>query len=435
MPAAARRFARNAAPFTAALIVCAAIATQSHPAENWPRWRGPDGNAVSPEVDLPVRWSPTANVRWKAATAGEGSSSPIVWGDAVFVTAAFQQGARRTVFCCERETGRERWRHELRDADPEIASSLTGHAAATPVTDGLHVVAAFGNAGVVCCNFTGKQLWHRRLGTFESELGLASSPILHDGLVILVCDHDGDRFRSFDSFLIALDVETGETRWKTDRPGLFRSWSTPIVVPLSAQGDQQELIVAAQDELRGYDLQTGKQRWHVSGMAGWVTPSPVFGRGLIFASSGKDGPTLAVRPGGTGDAAATHVAWKDRRGGPYVCSPLLYGDHLYVHNESGVLTCYRAGDGGQIYRRRLEGKFLASAAAGDGKLYLTNEQGVTFVVKAGPQFEILAANDLTEESLASPAIAGGRLYLRTRRHLYCIGSDHLPDATKSGTAK
>lgn len=401
------------------VIVAMLAAADAHPLHggNWPRWRGPDGNAVSSEANLPVTWSTTENVCWKAAVPGEGSSSPIVWDDHVFVTSAFERGSRRAMFCYDRSTGRQRWTREITDADPEVASALTGHAAATPVTDGTRLVAAFGNAGVVCCDFDGKLLWHRRLGNFESELGLATSPILHDGSVLLVCDHDGNRFRSFDSFLIALDLKTGQTRWKTDRPDLYRSWSTPIVIPA---GDRRELIVCAQDELRGYDPATGRPLWHVAGMTGWVTPSPVFGAGMIFATSGKDGPTLAIRPGGRGDVTGTHVVWSQPKGAPYVCSPLLYGDHLYVHNEQGILTCREARTGKELYRHRLEGKFTASAAAGDGKVYLVNEDGVTFVIKAGRAFELLARNPLDGDCLASPAISAGRFFLRTQRHLYCI---------------
>ena len=398
------------------VLVFVALIPAVH-AENWPRWRGPEGNAVSNETKLPVTWSATENVRWKAAVPGEGSSSPIVWGERVFLAAAFEHGMRRAVFCFDTETGRQLWSREIADEDPEISSALTGHAAPTPITDGKFVVAAFGNAGVVCYDMDGKRQWRRRFGMFESELGLASSPILHEGTVILLCDHDGDRFRSFDSFLIALHLKTGATSWKTDRPQLFRSWSTPIVVPA---GDARELVVNAQDELRGYDPANGKQLWNVTGMTGWVTPSPVFDGGLIFATSGKDGPTMAVRPGGRGDVTATHVVWQHERGAPYVCSPVLYGEHLYVHNELGILTCREAKMGKELYRQRLEGKFTASSVAGDGKVYFTNEDGLTFVVKAGPEFEILAKNPLEEAVLASPAISSSRLFLRAERHLYCI---------------
>jgi outer membrane protein assembly factor BamB len=387
-------------------------------AADWPRWRGPDGNAVSGEKPLPTKWSPTENILWRTAVPGEGFSSPIVCGERVFVTSAFEKGARRAVHCLERNTGKIAWTREVADKNPERASAMTGHAAATPVTDGERLIAVFGNAGVVGYDFAGKQLWHLDLGEFDSELGLASSPVIHQDRVILVCDHDGNRFRSFDSYMIALDVRDGSVKWKTARPGLERSWSTPILVPGAA--GKTELIVNAQDHLRGYDPLSGKELWRVGGMTGWVTPSPVFGHGLIFATSGKAGPVMAVRPGGRGDVTSTHVVWQHANLGPYVCSPLLYQDCLYVHNEQGILTCFDAKSGKEHYRERLDGKFTASGVAGDGKLYLTNEDGTTFVVRAGPRFEVIARNRLSDYTLASPAIAGGCLYIRTEKQLWCI---------------
>ena len=396
------------------------LLTSGAHAENWPRWRGPRGNAVSTDAPLPVRWSQTQNVLWKVEIPGEGSSSPIVWDDHVFVTSSLEGGFRRVVHCLAVDTGRTLWRREVEDEDPEVTSSMTGHAASTPVTDGRHVVAFFGNAGVVCYDTQGRLLWHRDFGQFESELGLATSPIIDGQRVILTCDHDGSRFTSFDSFLIALDLETGTPRWKTDRPGLFRSWSTPILVPGAA--GRRELIINAQEELRAYAPETGELLWQVRGMTGWVTPSPVFAHGLIFATSGSDGPAMAVRPGGTGDVTESHVVWGHPRGAPYVCSPVAYGGHLYVHSEQGILRCYDAKTGALEYRQRLGGRFIASPVAGDGKLYLTNDAGTTYVVRAGADFKLLAKNPLEQYSLASPAIADGTLYLRTEKHLYAIRS-------------
>lgn len=400
-----------------ALLVGGAVCN----AANWPRWRGPAGNAVSSNASPPVEWSRQHNVCWKVRVPGEGCSSPVVWDRRVFVTSALDGGLKRVVHCMDLETGRTLWTGTIDDENPEITSALTGHAASTPATDGRRLVAFFGNAGVVCFDLDGRQLWHRDFGEFETELGLASSPIIYRKRAILLCDHDGDRFGTFDSFLIALDLGTGETCWKTERPGLFRSWSTPILV--SAGNESHELIVNAQDELRAYNPDTGAPLWSVRGMTGWVTPSPVFGKGLIFAASGRDGPTMAVRPGGRGDATGSHVVWKHDRGGPYVCSPLAAGRFLYVHDEQGVLACFEAATGALHYRRRLGGKFFGSGAVANGKLYLTNEAGTTFVVKLGEAYELLAKNSLGDECLASPAICSDRILLRTRQRLYCIGVD------------
>ena len=398
-------------------VVLLIVASAACRAEDWPRWRGPEGNAVSSESPLPVDWGPTTNIAWKAAIPGVGFSSPIIAGDCVFVTSSLENGARRLTHCLDRRDGRLLWTREIADDDPEVASSMTGHAAATPAAADGKIVAMFGRAGLVCYDNVGQRLWHVKLGQFESELGLASSPIIDGDRVFAVCDHDGDRFSSFDSFLLAVKLSDGSELWRIARRDLYRSWSTPLLA--SFDGSRQ-LIVNAQDELRAYDAASGKVLWRFSGMTGWVTPSPVVGGGVIFATSGKNGPVVAVKPIRDGKGWSVRTIWQVESGGPYVCSPVVYQDRLYVHNEAGVLTCYQAADGRLAYRRRLEGKFTASSVAGDGKVFLTNEEGTTYVVRAGAEFGLLATNCLAEYTLASPAISGGRLFLRTEQHLYCI---------------
>lgn len=400
-------------------LILLASALEATIAGDWPRWRGPDGNGISQETGLPVTWSTTENVRWRLALPGEGTSSPVVGGNRVFLTCALGDGARRMVLCLDPRDGKELWSREIVDDNPEVTSAVTGHAAHTPAVADGRVVAMFGNAGIVCYDQDGRQQWHCDLGDFESELGLASSPIIDAGIVYVVCDHDGKWYKTFDSYLIALDLRTGETRWKTDRRGLLRSWSTPIVI--AAPDGRHELVVSAQDELRGYDPAGGQLLWQVQGTAEWVTPSPVFGDGVIYATSGKDGPTIAVRPGGRGDVTETHVVWKHERGGPYVCSPLLYRGRLYVPDEHGFLRCLDARTGEVRYRQRLGGKFTASPVAAEGRVYLTNEAGTTFVVRDGPEFDLLATNEFGEECLASPAIFQGAMFYRTGGHLYCLG--------------
>ncbi len=397
-----------------------AVSSVQLPADDWPRWRGPQGAAVSTEQDVPLRWSTTENVAWKVEIPGEGSSSPIVWGERVFVTSALEDGTRRQLHCLDRDTGRRRWTREISDENPEITSSLTGHAAATPATNGRQVVAFFGNAGLVAYDMGGQQLWHQDFDEFESELGIASSPILVGDRVLQLCDHDGKFYRTFDSFLICLQVATGEQVWKKERRGLERSWSTPIVVPSDSNSDSGDLVVNAQDEVRGYSLTTGELRWHVRGMTGWVTPSPVYGAGLIFATSGKDGPLLAIRPGGRGDVTASHVSWLHERGGPYVCSPVFYAGRLYVLNSLGILNCYEATTGKRLFRQRLAGKFIASPVIAAGHLLVTNEAGKTYVLPADGSVHIAAENQLIAGGLASPAISQGRIFLRSQRHLWCL---------------
>lgn len=399
-------------------LILALLLTPSLYGQQWPGWRGLARFAVADERPLPTTWSKASNVRWQAEVPGTGFSSPVVWKDRVYLTSSEENGFKRLVHALDRDTGRLLWSRAIEDDDPEIASSMTGHAASTPATDGKCIVACFGNAGAVCYDREGKQLWKRDLGHFQCDLGLASSPWIEGNRVYILCDHDGDSFRTFDSYLTALDLATGETVWKVDRRGLYRSWSSPVLIP--TRDGKSELIVNAQDELRAYDPSGGVELWRVLGMAGWVTPTPVPGHGLIFAQSGRDGPVMAVRPGGRGYATATHIAWQ-RTGGPYVCSAVLYRDQLYVHNEQGILTCYSARDGELLYRERLAGKFWASSVAGDGKVYITNEEGTTYVLRAGPKYELLATNRLEDYTLASPAIHNGELLIRTEKHLWCIG--------------
>ena len=400
-----------------ALALIGALIPDPARADNWPRFRGPAGSAVSAESGLPEQWDVHRNVRWKTAIPGEGSSSPIVWGNRVFLTSSEDEGFFRRLHCLDLVSGALLWSTQTEDACPELTSALTGHAAPTPTTDGERVFAWFGNAGLSCYDFSGHQTWHVNLGAFESELGLASSPVLVEDRLILVCDHDGTRFKSFDSFLIALEPRTGRTLWKTPRPGQLRSWSTPIAVDNVAG---TELMINAQDELRAYDARSGQLRWSVSGMTPWVTPSPVAAHGLIFAHSGRDGPALAVRPGGRGDVTESHVAWRRPRGAPYVCSPLVYHDYLYLLNETGILTCFAARTGELKYRQRLAGKFYASPVAGENRLYLLSESGITWVIRAGETFQLLAKNRLAAGCLASPAIAAGCLLVRSHSHLFCV---------------
>lgn len=409
---------------------------------DWPRWRGPDGSGVSSSTSIPLNWSPTTHVRWRLPLFGEGSSSPIVLNGTLIVTSATDSGSRRHVVCIDAKRGRIEWVRTVRDPDPEITSALTGHAAATPAMNEQLIVASFGNAGLVALDHDGRVLWNRRFERLQSELGFASSPILVSDLVIQVVDHDGDGFRSPHSFLIALDVQTGQTVWKTERPGLMRSWSTPIVVP--AVGDltgrmpssrvqhADVLVVSAQDEVRGYAVDSGKLLWAIPGNTGWVTPSPVWDPMLnrIVVVSGRKGPLIVLRPVGNprlqGDPdwrLPPQVAWRQESAGPYVVSPLVLNGRLCVLDEDGICNVYGVASRQRIARRRLNGRFTASPIAVGEHLLATNENGTTFVLRAASDFEVLAENRLNEPTLASPAVAGNALYIRTEQALYCIESD------------
>ena len=398
---------------------------------------------------MPTTWSSTENVRWKLPLPGEGISSPIVWDDWVFITSAEQKGARRNLHGVDRMSGKLVWTYSVDSDNPERTSVHTGHAASTPVTDGAYVIAFFGNGGLLCCNIDGKPLWHKTLGEFDCQDGFVGSPIIFGDMVILACDHSGHNPPSFNSFLIALDKRTGKEIWKTERPGLDRSWSTPIVVPMP--NVKRELIVAAQRAVRSYDPATGKQLWEIDGGADWVNPSPVYGFDTLFVA-GKNAPFLGInldqkmkvetilklaesiekdprqdeknekkeKVEKPEKAETPNYLWKQPEGGPNYCSPALVKNLLFVVSEDGFVSCFDILFRKMVFNQRLEGKFTASPVAGNDMLYVSNEAGTTYVLKADTRFEVLAVNKLGEPMWATPAISHSCLFLRTDKNLWCV---------------
>jgi outer membrane protein assembly factor BamB len=384
-------------------------------AGDWPAWRGPHGNGVSPEKNLPVHWDAAngQNIRWKVPVPGPGNSSPIVWRDRIFLTSMLDDAGTRAILCFRRQDGQPLWQAiNPSKAQAKLTGdgAKAGQAAPTPVTDGTHVYAFFGPAGVLCVDFDGKVVWHHDAGPLDHIWGIAASAVLWRDLVIINGDNHGP------SFLLALDKKTGQVVWKTPRLA-GGGWSTPLVI---ANGDRDELIVSGPQRVTAYDPGTGKELWYCEGLGDIICSTPVAGHGLVYVPTGSNGPTLAIKPGGQGNVTSTHVAWKSRRGAPYVSSPVLYGENLYMVNNGGLLTCLDARTGKQVYVERLAGSFAAAPVAADDKLYLVNEDGDTHVIKAGAAFALLATNRLGEPCLASPAIAGGEIVIRTEKQLVCI---------------
>ena len=385
-------------------------------AKYWPRWRGPSGQGLIDGDGYPTRWSATENVLWRVAVPGSGNSSPIVWGDFIFVTTAAPEGKSRGIVAFRRADGKQLWQALAPEAHPESAHRKNGLASSTPTTDGERVYAYLGNHGVLAVDFTGKQVWHRNLGRFEAYHGTASSPLLHDDRLIVVQDHGGR------SFIGAFDKKTGDELWRTNRPSQV-GWSTPIAI---RAGGREEIVYSAQQQVEAYDPKTGERLWKARGNTFETIPTPVVGHGLLYASSGRAGPTLAIRPGGSGDVTKSNVVWRASKGSPFVPSPVLDGDYLYMVNDmSAVVTCYEAKTGevmwqGRLGRAQREG-FSASPVAVDGRIFITSDDGLTFVLAAGPEFELLHTNNLEERVLASPALVDGRWYFRTERHLLAIG--------------
>jgi outer membrane protein assembly factor BamB len=422
-------------------------------ARPWPSFRGPDASGVADGQRPPTTFdvARSVNVLWKTPIPGLGHSCPVVWGDRVYVTTAVGSKSEpkvRTgnygdvasvnetdkhswqVFCLDRAGGKVLWRRTACEGVPKVKRHLKGsHANCTPATDGKHVVACFGAEGLYCYDQGGRLLWKRDLGVLDSsfavlgeyEWGFGSSPVLYGGLVLLQCDLGRG------SFIAAYSLEDGRRVWSTPRDEIA-SWSTPTVW---ANARRVELVTNASQYARGYDPQTGRELWRLAKKSEATIPTPVLGLGLVFIASGNRPiqPIFAIRPGASGDISLAEdqetnasVAWSRMRGGPYMTTPILYGDYLYVCSNAGILTCYEAHTGKEVYKQRLGGtSYTASPVAADGVLYFTSEQGQVRVVAAGPRFRLLAVNDVGDVCMATPAICGGALLLRSQHFLLALG--------------
>jgi outer membrane protein assembly factor BamB len=397
------------------------IGAEGEGANYWPRWRGPSGQGYVKGTDYTDTWSATENVKWRATVPGIGHSSPIVWKDHLFLTTASADGRRMSMLAFDRQTGAQRWATDVPSTGVEHVYPKNSRASATPTTDGTLVWASFGTHGLVAFNFDGQIVWQTKLGDLSNYHGSAGSPVLYKDRILMFQDHDGtSTLRS--SFGAAFDKTTGKRLWKTDRAATV-GWGTPIVVRVD---DHDELIISSQRRVQAYDPDSGKELWTVRGMTFEVIPTPVVGHGLVFASSGRAGPTFAIRPGGSGDVTATHVEWSSPKGSPFVPSGIIHGDLLYLLNDmQSILTVFEAATGTLVYQSRLgdpmrEGISASPVAVGD-KLFFTNDLGQTFVVRAGRTFDLIRVNDLDAQVIASPALVDGTWYWRTATELLAIG--------------
>ena len=392
------------------------IAVEGEGAYFWPRWRGPSGQGLVDGSGYTDRWSATENVIWRSTVPGSGNSSPIVWADRVFLTTARDGGRRLYMLAYRISDGALLWETEVAPGSAERVHSKNGHASATPVTDGERVYASLGGRGLVALDLDGNLLWHTEIGQVANYHGPAGSPLLYGDRLIIYQDQKGG------AFVAAYDTATGAEVWRTDRDASV-GWGTPVAIRVAGR---DELIVSSQHTVIAYDPGTGGELWRCGGNRFEVIPTPVVAAGLVFCTSGRAGPTLAIRPGGSGDVTETHVAWSTPRGSPFVPSPIVVGDYLYTINDmSSVVTCFEAATGELMWQERLgrplrEG-FSASPVAVDGKVFFTNDNGTTFVVRAGPEFELLHTNDIGARTLASPALVGGRWYIRTEVELLAVG--------------
>lgn len=395
----------------------AMVADSGEGARYWPRWRGPSGQGLVAGTNFPDRWSSTENVAWKVPVPGEGNSSPIIWGDRIILTTAYDGGRRLSVLALRRSDGGTLWETPVPQGRNDWVHAKNGHASSTPATDGTRIYALFGSRGLMALDMEGRIQWRADIGPTDNYHGPAGSPLLYKDRVILYQD------QARDAFVAAFDTRTGRQVWRTRREASV-GWGTPIAVRVV---DHDEIIVNSQRAVQAYHPDTGKELWRCNGMGFEVIPTPVVGHGMVFCSSGRAGPTLAIKPGGSGDVTRTHLAWSTERGSPFVPSPLLYRGQLYMVNDmASIVTSFDAATGRSLWQGRLgvaqrEG-FSASPVAVDGKVFFTNDDGETFVLRTGPAFSLLHVNTLGERVLASPALVGGRWYFRTESRLYAIAA-------------
>lgn len=419
------------------LAALMALLASPLPAAQWPGWRN-DGHGISPDKNVPTRWSKTDNIRWRTPLSERGNSSPIVWENKVFVTQP--DGDRRTLICFDRHSGKRLWQAgpTYREKDP--THQANPFCSATPVTDGMRVVAAFGSAGIHAFDLGGKQLWQRDLGKQTHEWGYGSSPILHGDLCILYFG-PGPR-----SFLTALDKTTGRTVWQVDVPeaqpderfdgfagkknGYIGSWSTPIVVHAPG-GD--ELVMTFANDMRGFVPKTGAPLWRTDGLNPLIYTSPIAGDGMIVGMGGFFGATVAVKQGGRGDLSGRKVWSVQREKRHRMSTGVIKDGHVYVCNTVGVAECLDLKTGQQRWEERLSatganGEVWGSMVLAGDNLYVTNQSGDTFVIRATPgKFELLATNPLGELSNATPALSDGDIFIRTHQALWCVSNKAAPE--------
>ncbi len=421
--------------------------------QNWPHWRGPLVNGVAPHADPPIKWSQDSNIKWKVAVPGRGSASPIVWNDRVFILTAIETDREGTpeelpdtrdpdappqfnpfhiepathyhqfvVLCLARDSGEVLWKKVARELVPhEGFHGDNSYASGSPTTDGQFLYASFGSHGIYCYDMQGKRQWTRDLGNMRTRMsfGEASTPVLHDGKLIVMWDQEEQ------SMIYALDAATGKTLWEQprDEPS---NWSTPLVVEHDARW---QVVTNGTNRVRSYDLESGELIWECGGQTKNAIPSPVSTGGLVFCMSNRGGNAVYALPlDATGDITETNrIAWHRDQGAPYVPSPLLYGDRLFMTSSNrAILSCLDAASGEPLIdRKRLQDvrAFYASPVGAANRVYLVGRDGTCLVLENAPKLNVLATNKLDDPIDATPAVVGRELFLRSEGHLYCIEQD------------
>ncbi len=408
-------------------------------AENWPQYRGPSGQGHSSEIHVPWQWSSDSNLVWKVQTGVDGWSSPIVWGNRVFLTGTRAAGASCHVLCLDAKSGSVIWDTHVFDQVTRRKEGKNSYATPTPTTDGERIYSVFGDGSMVAVDFKGSVVWTHRSVEFYSRHGLSSSPVVRDGILVMAYDGSnrvtaagnfpnvsndeklGWQIPWDKAFVVGVDAKTGRELWRTPRGKSRVSHLTPLFV--TEQGKTQ-VISCAGDAAQGFDLKTGARIWTAYNQGEGVTPNPALGDGLLFTSSGFEKTTLrAFKLGGEGDVSASHVAWEQRKGCPTQPALLHLKPHLHTITDGGIAHCYRATTGEILYSERVGGNFCTSPLYANGRIYFLAEDGVTTVVAEGPEFRILSRNSLNgERAQASMAVSEGKVFIRTEKTLWCIGN-------------
>ncbi len=403
------------------------LGVSSLEAEHWPQWRGPMLNGLSAEKNLPVKWSTTENITWKLAMPERSGATPIVWGDHVFLNVG--EGSSLALWAVDRANGAVRWKRPLGDGNRRMMKQQMS--SPSPVTDGKLVWVMTGTGVLKAFDFAGKELWSRDIqadyGRFGLQWGYASSPLLfEDALYVQVLHgmHTDDP-----SYVLRIDKASGKTMWRVLRPTSARfespdAYTTPALL---RYGNTTEIVITGGDVITGHDPASGKELWRADGLnpsnngAFRIVASPVVHGDLLFAPS-RERPLLALKPGGRGDVTGSHVLWSFNNG-PDVPTPVTDGTYLYSINDRGILYVLDAKSGKTVYgpQRLRNATYSGSAVLADGKIYITDEDGVTTVIRTGPKFELLAENDLQDYTLSSPAVSDGQIFVRTASFIYAIG--------------
>jgi len=420
----------NTTAFSFLALLSLTFASQA-PAANWPAWRGSDGTGVTSEKNLPLRWDTNTNVRWRVPLPDKGNSTPIIWGNRVFVTQATAKENRRALLCFDRADGNLLWQQGVTPEDKEPTHSTNPQCSASPVTDGERVIAWFGSGGLYCYDLDGKELWHRDLGRQRHIWGNASSPTIHGDLCFLNFG-PGEP-----SFLLAMDKKTGKDVWRVDEPNANSgekkpgeekpvwtgSWSTPVFIEA---GGSDQLLMSWPKRLIAFEPKTGKEIWSCSGLNELVYTSPLYDKGIVVAMGGFGGKALAARAGGEGDVTESRRLWHHPKSRQRIGSGVIYDGRIYILTDPGFMECWELETGKLVWEERVHGpgakadNWSSMVLSGD-RLYVINQSGDAFVLRAAPTFELLATNPIGETTMASIAPSNGELYIRTHRALWCIG--------------